>query len=151
MAAQLTESRLIERRVLQFLLVALGLAAILIGAMLYLLGQQFNYVSEVFFETLRGQTPSSAQPVIDPTVDSELRFYAVFWLSYGVLLVWVARAILQRLRLVPILAAIFFTAGVGRLLSLLTIGAPHPLFMVLMMIELTYPLIIGFLYFRLRE
>lgn len=139
-----------ERRILQFLLVALGLAAIIIGAMLYLLGQRFNYLSEMFFDALSAQSTSPEQP-ISPTVDSELRFYAVFWFSYGVLLIWVARGVLQRLQLVPILAAIFFAAGVGRVLSLLLVGAPHPLFTVLMGIELTYPIILVGLYLRLRE
>lgn len=143
-------NRLTERRILQFLLVALGLAAIIIGAMLYLLGQRFNYLSELFFDALSVQSTSPEQP-ISPTVDSELRFYAVFWFSYGVLLIWVARGLLHRLQLVPILALIFFAAGVGRVLSLLLVGPPHPLFIVLMVIELTYPIILVGLYLRLKE
>lgn len=147
----------IEHRLIQVLFVALGVAAIGIALMIFLLGEQAVNVVQSIFDSITGQ---AARPeTITPTIDSELRFYSTLWFSYGVLLIWVARtmahwiarAIFQRMQLVLILAAIFFAGGVGRLLSHLLVGAPHPVFTILMVIELVYPILVGILYLRLRN
>jgi hypothetical protein len=146
-----------EHRILQVLLFALGGAAIGIGLMVFLLGAQAVNVVQSVFDSITGRTASPQ--TITPTIDSEMRFYSTLWFSYGVLLIWVARTmaqwvartVFQRMRIVLILAAIFFAGGIGRLLSHLLVGAPHPVFTVLMVIELVYPVVLGVLYLRLRS
>jgi hypothetical protein len=138
-----------EYRILQFLLGALGAAAIGIGLMIFILGEQAVNVVANVYDTIVGQTVSPTQP-ISATIDSELRFYSTLWLSYGLLLVWVTRALVKHIRLVPILAGVFFLGGVGRILSLVLIGAPHPVFIVLMAIEIVFPILVGVLYVRIR-
>lgn len=86
-----------------------------------------------------------------PTLDSELRFYAPFWFSYGLLLLWIARHLPQRFPIVPFVTLVFFAGGLGRLLSMFVVGAPHPSFIMLMWIEILLPIIMMLLYWRLRQ
>jgi hypothetical protein len=126
------------RLALQALLIALGVAAIAIGSSIFFLGATFTgATNEALFNLLSGGTETS--PPFTPTVDSELRFYAPFWVLYGAGLVWVARGLAERLRWVPPLAGLFFAGGVGRLISLAAVGPPHPAFTMLMVIELVLP------------
>jgi hypothetical protein len=78
-------------------------------------------------------------PPWPPTMDSELRFYAPFWGTYGFLVIAVARDLKRLGRWVPWLALVFFLGGVGRAISIAAVGAPHPVFVVLMAIELLLP------------
>jgi len=61
-----------------------------------------------------------------------------------------ARDLDTRLWLVPWLAAVFFSGGLGRAISWAQVGAPHLLFLSLMAIELTLPPIFMLLYARAR-
>ncbi len=56
----------------------------------------------------------------------------------------------RRLAQVPWLAAIFFAGGVGRGLSRISVGAPHPFFTVLMAIELALPGLLALLWLGVR-
>jgi hypothetical protein len=85
------------------------------------------------------QWPGPRSPAWPATMDSELRFYAPLFGAYGVLALGVAHRPRARLDLAPWLAAVFFVGGLGRVLSWLTVGAPHPLFLALMAIELGLP------------
>jgi hypothetical protein len=74
-------------------------------------------------------------------MDSELRFYAPFWGAYGLVLLAIARDMSAKLRYVPTMALLFFVGGVGRGLSYISVGAPHPFFIALMAVELLLPLL----------
>ncbi|MEV0001625.1 DUF4345 domain-containing protein [Micromonospora sp. NPDC050980] len=73
------------------------------------------------------------------TVDSEVRFMAVYWLAYGVFV----------LRLVPRIAhaggafraalVVMFGSGLARLLSILEVGRPHPVLFAATFVELLLP------------
>ena len=126
---------------LRFCLLALGISAIGIGASMMLLGPDatgrfFAGIVELVLQNnieLTGFTSAD--------VDSELRFYAVFWIAYGVILVRTSRSSDLTTRTVPILVGLFFTGGVGRLLSFLSVGQPHTLFIALMIVELVLPVL----------
>ena len=75
-------------------------------------------------------------------MDSELRFYAVFWIGYGALLIDAGRNLGTRMDRVAVLLSAFFVGGVGRLLSLQAFGVPDPLFVALMAIELLLPILL---------
>lgn len=119
--------------------VLLGLSAIGIGAMIFLLGPALT--ADAFAGALHAiaQTPARVDGLDGANIDSELRFYAVLWLAYGFLALWVAQALEARLVWLRIMLLVFFAGGVGRALSHFALGAPHPLFSVLMWVELLLP------------
>jgi len=78
--------------------------------------------------------------------DSELRFYATFFLAYGVGVLWLAWHFPRHHRAIPPMLILFFAAGLARGLSWLASGAPHPLFQVLLAIELLAPPLLWALY-----
>ena len=87
---------------------------------------------------------------VEATVDNELRFFSVFWLAYGGFCFWVARNLSKEHRFVPFIAMIFFLGGIGRLLSMLFVGMPIPLFVPAMALEIVLPPIIYVLYVKQR-
>ena len=140
----------VEHRILQGLLIALGVPAILIALMIFTFGSQSLFIVESGYESLLGEV-SFVEPEASATVDSEMRFYSSLWFSYGLLLIWIASGIVQRQQFVPIVAVIFFAGGLGRVLSFWLAGAPHPAFIVLIVIELVYPVLLFILHLRLQN
>jgi len=126
-------------RILGGLMIALGASAVAIGLGMFLLGPgRLGGATEALFDAMTASHhPASA--LYGATAESELRFYAPFWLAYGVALIAAARRLAHRLTWVPVLAALFFAGGVGRALAWFEIGPPHPVFTVLMAIELALP------------
>ena len=141
----------IEHRIIRVLMVVLGIGAVGIGAMVFLIGVQFIQLTESSFNFATRQSIPVDPATISPTIDNEFRFYSIFWLSYGVLALWVARNILAQLRLVPILVGVFFIGGIGRALSHIFVGTPHPAFIGLMVIELVAPVLVVILYTRIPK
>lgn len=116
----------------------IGIAGILIGSAIALLG--INLVGQFFSAIIT--FIYDAGPLSDlgtPNNDSELRFYSVFFVAYGIVLVQTAGNLPRHGHRVPILLGLFFAGGLARLLSFLTIGTPHALFVLLMIIELIMP------------
>lgn len=75
-------------------------------------------------------------------VDSEMRFYAVWYVVAGLAL-WRGSAKLEEEGwTIRVVAIAFFAAGCARALSWLVRGAPHWSQIVLMVIELALPLLI---------
>ena len=146
----MNESR-VEQRVIQILMFGMGIAAVGIGAMVFLMGAPVIHLTESLFNLAVSRAIPPDPAVISPTVDSEFRFYAIFWLSYGGLVVWAARNIRTQLRLAPILMGLFFLGGIGRILSYIFVGAPHPAFVGLMVVELVAPVGVALLYVRLPK
>jgi hypothetical protein len=129
----------------------LGAAAILIALSILCLGARATAsMAEGVFDVVAGwRGPSSGY--WPATMDSELRFYAALWGAYGVLALRAARSPSRTVASAPWLAAVFFAGGVGRLLSLWSLGAPHPFFTLLMGIELTLPVLMGLLWLGARR
>ena len=123
-------------------LYGLGIGAIAIGLSMFLLGPDFT--GRVFAEML-ASVGGSDQPLTGlsgPDIDSELRFYSVFWIAYGVFVLKAPRALPEHIGRAQILLALFLLGGIGRVLSHVAIGAPHSLFTVLMWIELSLPILL---------
>ena len=130
-----------EKRILQSLMITLGVAAIIIGSTIFVLGGgTTGHLTEVGFNSLIGVNHQLTGPY-SPTVESEMRFYAPFWIAYGGLLIYVARDLSSRGSWMPLLCGVFFAGGAGRAISFFTPGPPHPAFTVLMVIELVLPLV----------
>ena len=127
------------RSLLQALMLPLGAAAILIGGAILLAGPTWTAgVTETLFNRVTGG--HDLTPAFTPSADSELRFYAPFWITYGGLVLWIALDLRWRLGWVPPLALLFMAGGAGRLISYLEAGPPHGAFVLLMAIELILPL-----------
>ena len=119
----------------------LGLSAIGICLSILILGPSaIAGFSESQFNAVTGSSYPPAGPW-PATMDSELRFYAPFWGAYGLVLLAIARDMSAKLRYVPTMALLFFVGGVGRGLSYISVGAPHPFFIALMAVELLLPLL----------
>ena len=130
-------------------LYGLGLSAILIGGSIALFG---SHSVVTFFENALSifYVSSPTTDLASPNVDSELRFYSVMFVFYGGVLVQTARNLELYSARVPLLLAVFFLAGVARLLGCVFVGVPQMLFLILMVIELTLPVIL-FICWLLRK
>jgi hypothetical protein len=76
---------------------------------------------------------------VNATMDSEDRFYAVFFLAYGAAVLWCLKDWTSKLREIQLLMALFFVAGLTRLISIAAVGVPHPFFVVMTSIEFLAP------------
>lgn len=76
---------------------------------------------------------------VNATMDSEDRFYAALFLGFGLAHVWAARDLANRSGLVLAMQATFFVGGVARIVSILAVGMPIPLFVFLGGLELIIP------------
>lgn len=137
-------------RILSGLLIVLGVSAVVIGLSIVLLGPTpTGQATEALF-AFASRAPRLLTEPFTPTADSELRFYAPFWVVYGGLLVHTARDLRRWRERVPLLAAVFFAGGVGRAIAWWRVGPPHPAFLSLMIIELALPPVLMLLWLRRR-
>lgn len=126
----------------------LGLAALVIGGMIFVVGPEAT--GQIFAAILRVAAPRTP-PVTGLSgadIDSEMRFYAVLWMAYGAVALWVARSPTKRMTLLRLMLGVFWLGGLGRLVSYFAVGAPHPLFSVLMWIEIVLPPVLLALSYR---
>lgn len=73
------------------------------------------------------------------SLDSELRFFVASWIGLGAFgLVGATRGEIPAWALAAI-TGVLFLGGIGRLISVVTDGRPHTLFLVLMVVELGSP------------
>ena len=73
-------------------------------------------------------------------VESELRFYAVFWSAFGVFALIAARDPRQRGSLIHLLALFLFLGGLARAIAWIATSRPDTQFLILMGLELSIPL-----------
>ena len=76
---------------------------------------------------------------VNPTMAGEDRFFAGLLLCYGIALLWCARDVQHKRIYISLLAAAFFVGGLGRLLAVVLDGAPHPLYVAMLVLELSLP------------
>jgi uncharacterized protein DUF4345 len=88
---------------------------------------------------VRGARSVPAQTLANPSVESELRFYAAFYVATGLVALRVAPRADRDSTTVRALAGALFLAGLGRVIAWRHVGAPHHLQRVLLAIELTAP------------
>ena len=125
--------------ILRFAMVLLAGAALLIGGLIFVLGP--SATGDAFTTALQVAAPDVVPltGLRGPDIDSEMRFYSVLFIAYGGAGLWALRSFQERLGLVRLILAIFMLGGMGRAVSYVSVGAPHPLFVVLMWIELLAP------------
>lgn len=114
------------RRGLQATLTLFGLVALVFGSLSLLFGGAF---------VLGAGT-------VSPSLDSELRYYAAWYAAAGVVALRAARRVETEGRTIRALSAALFIGGCGRVISLVVVGTPHPVSMVLLGLELGLPLLL---------
>jgi hypothetical protein len=119
----LARARSNSRRNLQRLIVALGLVPIVTGAVSLVLGTD--------------AIPEAGAP--SASTESELRFYAVWWLGAGLFLASLAPRIEERGRELRAVCALLVLGAAGRALAIADAGRPQPIFVVLMVLEFLIP------------
>jgi hypothetical protein len=88
---------------------------------------------------LTGARSLPAQELANASVESELRFYAAFYVAYGLAMLRVAPRADRDTRAVRALAGALFLSGVARIAGWRAVGKPHPLQRALLAIELAVP------------
>lgn len=76
------------------------------------------------------------------TLDSEIRFYSVWYALTGVALLRASRRVAVEATTIRAVSAALFLAGCTRIISLVAVGRPHDFSLVLMVLELTIPLVL---------
>lgn len=94
------------------------------------------------FAVLTGAEGMPGQNEASASVESELRFFAVFWIAFGAAVVWAAPRVARETSLVRALMAVLFLGGLARAIAWAAEGRPHGLFIALMAIELVLPPVI---------
>ncbi len=88
---------------------------------------------------------------VNPTMDSEDRFYATLFLGFGGALVWCSRKLEERGRVFGWLLVVFFLGGVARCVSAAQVGTPNTFFQVLWALELGMPPVLWWWYRRVSK
>lgn len=91
---------------------------------------------------LLGAASLPGEGQVPAVIDSEMRFYAIWYVVAGLILLRCARDVEAQTWLVRLVAFAFFAAGCARALSWLVIDAPHWTQIVLMIIELVLPFVV---------
>jgi hypothetical protein len=115
----------VARRGLQVFLVLLGLVAMGAGSLAVLTGGAFVQGGE-----------------FNASIDSELRFYAAWYVGAGGVLLASARDVGRAGLAVRAVGALLWLGATGRLISIAMVGAPHPVFFALMLVEYAIPLVL---------
>ena len=77
-----------------------------------------------------------------PSVESELRFYSVWYIGVGLALLWLAPRLREHTREFRVFCGLLFLGGCSRILAALATDWPPTGQLVLMVIELTLPLVL---------
>jgi hypothetical protein len=80
--------------------------------------------------------------------DNEMRFFAVYWVGFGIFSFWVSRDLESRMGFIPALAAFFFLGGVARLVSIMLVGFPSAPLIGATALELVVPPFLMFFYYK---
>lgn len=76
-----------------------------------------------------------------PELESELRFYSVWWIGAGLFLLWLAPQVERRTLELRVFCALLFLGGVSRLLAAAATDWPSTGQIVLLALELVLPVI----------
>ncbi|MCH0543301.1 DUF4345 domain-containing protein [Streptomyces sp. MUM 203J] len=86
-----------------------------------------------------GPSVLPGSPGATPTLDSNYRFFAGIWCALGVVLLAAARHAGRHVSGVRVVCGAVFLGGLARTVSYLAAGAPHPLFVAGIGVELLVP------------
>jgi hypothetical protein len=77
-----------------------------------------------------------------PNVESELRFYSVWWIGAGLFLAWLAPRVEERTLELRVFCGLLFLSGLSRLFAAAATDWPSTGQLILMGVELTLPVVL---------
>ncbi len=86
---------------------------------------------------------------VNPTMDSEDRFYATLFAAFGVALIWCIKDIEKKAREVYFLTATFFIGGLARVVSISQVGLPNLFFIAMTILELVIPVYMAYAQYQI--
>jgi hypothetical protein len=89
--------------------------------------------------------------IFDTPMDSEDRFYATLFATYGAALLWCIKAIERKSMVAYFLALTFFVGGLARLVSMAAVGLPNAFFIAMTVLELLIPFFMAFMQSRISK
>jgi hypothetical protein len=75
-------------------------------------------------------------------LDSNLRFYYGLTIGLGIMLCWIIPSIERRKTILRFAALMIFIGGLGRVISIVTVGLPTALFCLFTLLELIFPVFV---------
>ncbi len=140
---------LVLKSVLAISFRVLGVSAMSIGGSNFLFGIAFTgHLFDMLLRTM-GLASSAVQDFATASVDSEFRFYSVFWFAYGAILWREAAKIETNLTTAGWLISLFAIGGIGRVFSYSVYGPPLPLFQFLTWIEIVLSAVMAGIWIKL--
>lgn len=121
-----------RKRIFQVILAVIGLIAVITGAWGFVGG-----ITDDFYGV-----SASAQVSGNIILDSNLRYFSGLWLGLGLLILWMIPSIERQKLVFRLVAGMIFLGGMGRVISMLSFGMPSPLFIVFVLLELLFPVLI---------
>ena len=123
-------------RALQISLIVAGTIPLILGIMNFLGGAEAPWI------------PDGAAT---PSMDNQLRFYAIWFILPFPLAIWLARNLRQAMPIAQILFGTMFLAGLARLYSITEVGYPEPAMIGAMAVEIIFVLFIPWIAFVQRR
>lgn len=84
---------------------------------------------------------------VNATMESDLRFFNLLFVAYGLAFVWAARDVVGRGVVIDVLGLLFFVGGLARLLAWAEAGTPSWFYVLMIPVELLIP-IVNFVWLR---
>lgn len=139
----------IAHRLLQVLLITMGALIIPASLATFFLGPADTArIIERGYAALTGDI-HCLTAFYPPGADGTIRSLAPIWMLFGAGCILTGWDVDRRRDMVPILASVMFVGGAGRAMSYVDVAAPHPAFVILMMIEMGAPLLMMTFWARL--
>lgn len=76
---------------------------------------------------------------VNASTDSQERFFAGMFIAYGAAWIWAGLQTPIRATAVRFLAAALLVGGIGRVVSLVAMGSPHPFWVAMLLVEIVVP------------
>ena len=126
------KKHIVNKRVLQVVLAIIAVIAVVTGFVGIIIP-----VSHEYYEvSASGDVPGNV------TLDSNLRYFTGLWLGLGLILIWIIPTIEQQAVVLRLVSLMIFLGAIGRMISLISFGVPSTPFIVFMVIELLFPVLI---------
>jgi hypothetical protein len=111
-----------SKRLLQFINALLAILTILLASMSLLLGVNSPVYNELIIPEI-------------PSLDSNLRFFGGLGLGIGIILLWITPRIEKQTNIFRTLWFCAFLGGIGRIISMFTVGFPPKPMIIFTLIE----------------
>ncbi|PIB24811.1 hypothetical protein BFP76_06470 [Amylibacter kogurei] len=126
------------------MIVAIGASIYLFG--IYPMAQIFAPMADILLGDI-----APLDQLNHPDIDSEMRFLAIFYVAYGMIVLNTASDLRRRMHRIPLLATVVLLGAVGRGISIYFNGMPHGIMLILLSVEIVVPLFIIMLQQRAKR